>query len=401
MTKVIFIILDGLGDRPCKELKGLTPLEAASTPNMDLLVKEGICGMQAPLGLGFTPESGPAHFEIFGYTPFQKFYPRRGVIEALGTRIKLEENDVCFRVNFATFRKGKIIDRRAGRIKSVKSFEKPLTMKLRGIKFILKAGTEHRAALILRGNNLSDKLSNSDPHKIGVAPKKVIGLEKEAEFEAEVLNEYLRKSYHILNNHRINKTRKKKKLPEANYILLRGAGKFKKIQSFKERYGLKACCIAGTGLYKGFGRFIGMDLINVKGATGGKNTNIKAKFITAKRAIKKYDFVWVHIKGTDLYGHDGDCIGKKEFIEKVDKALESLMKVKALKVITGDHSTPCLMKDHSGDDVPILFNGEGVRVDDSEKFGERDCAEGGLQRIDGKNIMPEILNLIGKQKIIE
>ena len=401
MEKVIFIILDGLGDRPSKKLADQTPLEAASTPNMDLLVKEGICGMQAPLGLGFTPESGPAHFEIFGYTPFKKFYPGRGVIEALGTSAKLKENDVAFRVNFATFKKGRIVDRRAGRIKNVKPFEKVLSMKLRGIEFILKAGTEHRAALILRGDNLSEKLSDSDPHKVGLAPGKVMGLEKEAEFEAEVLNEYLKRVHQILSKHRINKSRRKKRLPEANYLILRGAGKFKKVQSFKQRYGLKACCIAGTGLYKGLGKFIGMDLINVKGATGGKDTNLKAKFMAAKRALKKYDFVWVHVKGTDLYGHDGDPIGKKNFIEKVDEALGILMNVKALKVITGDHSTPCSLKDHSGDDVPILFHGEGVRSDDSFRFGERDCMEGGLQRIDGKDIMPEILNLIGKQKVIE
>ncbi len=401
MTKAIFIILDGLGDRPCKEFRGKTPLEAASTPNMDSLVKEGVCGMQSPLSLGFTLESGPAHFEIFGYTPFKKFYPGRGIIEALGTGAKLREKDIAFRVNFATVKNGKIKDRRAGRIKSVKSFEKPLSMKLKGIEFILKSGTEHRAALIMRGSNLSDKLSNSDPHKIGVAPKKVKALGKEAEFETEILNEYIKKVHQILNKHRINKTRKRKKLPEANYILLRGAGKFKEVQSFKEKYRLKGCCIAGTGLYKGFGKFIDMKLINVKGATGGKTTNVKAKFMAAKRALKRYDFVWVHVKATDLYGHDGDPVGKKNFIEKVDEALEVLKKVKALKVITGDHSTPCSLKEHSGDDVPILFNGKGVRVDDCVKFGERECSEGGLQRIYGKNIIPEILNLIGKQDIIE
>ena len=401
MNKVIFIILDGLGDRPCKELNGKTPLEAASTPNMDSLAKGGICGMQSPLSLGLTLESGPAHFEIFGYSPFRKFYPGRGVIEALGAGAKLQKNDVAFRVNFATVKNGKIKDRRAGRIKNVKSFEKSLSMKLRDIEFILKASTEHRATLILRGGNLSDKLNSSDPHKTGVAPKKVKALDKEAKFEAEILNKYIEQAHEILNRHKVNRDRRKKKLPEANYLLLRGAGKFKEVQRFKERYKLKGCCIAGTGLYKGFGKYIGLDLINVKGATGGKNTNVKAKFTAAKRALKKYDFIWVHIKATDLYGHDGDPIGKKKFIEKVDKALEVLSKVRALKAITGDHSTPCQLKEHSGDDVPILFNGEGVRVDDCVRFDERECVKGGLQRIYGKNIIPEILNLIGKQKIIE
>ena len=399
--KVVFIVLDGLGDRPCEKLEWQTPLEAAFTPNLNHLAKEGICGMCSPLEFAVAPESGPAHFELFGYSPFEKFYPGRGIIEALGTGIKLKENDIAFRVNFATLKKGKIVDRRAGRIKNVKPFEKDLSMELRGVKFILKAGTEHRAALILRGSNLSHKLSDSDPRKINKPPKEVRALDKEAEFTAEILNEYIEKACKILSNHRINKIRRKKNLPEANCILLRGAGKFKKVESFKKRYGLRACCIAGAGLYKGFGKFIGMDLINVKGATGSKDTSIKAKFIAAKRALRKYDFVWVHIKGTDLYGHDGDCIGKKKFIEKVDEALGILTDVKALKVITGDHSTPCSLKEHSGDDVPILFHGVGVRRDKVSSFGERECANGGLQRIRGKDIIQEILNLIGKQRIIE
>jgi len=140
--KTIFIILDGLGDRPVQEFGGKTPLEAAFTPNMDFLAEQGICGMMAPLGLGFTPESCPAHFEIFGYHPFQDFYPQRGPLEALGAGFKLKNKDIAFRVNFAFFDRGKIIDRRAGRIKNVKIFEKDLSFIIKNVKFILKAGTE-------------------------------------------------------------------------------------------------------------------------------------------------------------------------------------------------------------------------------------------------------------------
>ncbi len=400
-SKVLFIILDGLGDRPSKKLRGETPLEAASTPNMDFLVREGICGMQTPLGLGFTLESGPAHFEIFGYHPYQKFYPGRGVLEALGCNFRLKKEDIAIRVNFATYRDGKIIDRRAGRIKDVSIFEKDLSFELNGVEFILKAGTEHRAALIIRGENLSEKVSDSDPKKEGRAPKKIKALCKEAKFTAEILNKYIKKAHEILEKHPENKKRIRKKLLPANFLLLRGAGKYREIPSFMERYSLKACCIAGAGLYKGFGRYVGMDILKVKGVTGGKDTNIEAKFKAAKKALRKYNFVWVHIKATDLYGHDGDCIGKKEFIEKVDNALSHILDAKCLKVITGDHSTPCSLKEHSGDEVPILFHGEGVRKDNVLHFGERDCMQGGLERIEGKDIMPEILNLIGKQNVIE
>ena len=398
--KILFIILDGLGDRPVKELGDLTPLEAAKTPNMDFLVKEGICGMMAPLGLGFTPESGPAHFEIFGYHPYENFYPRRGPLEALGAGFKLEQSDVAFRVNFATVKQNEVVDRRSGRIKSVKIFEKVLSFNIGDVEFLLKAGTEHRAALILRGKKISPEVSDSDPREEGRKPKKVKALSRNAEFTAKILNQYLEKVQEILKNHPENKKRKNKGLLEANYLLLRGGGRYRKTMSFKKKYSLKSCCIAGTGLYKGFGKFLGMDLINVKGATGGKDTNVKAKFTAAERSLKKYDFVWVHIKATDLFGHDGDARGKKEFLEKIDNALKVLMKEKCLLVITGDHSTPCSLKEHSGDPVPILFSGRVVRKDTNAQFGERVCAKGGLGRIQGWQIMPEILNLIGKQKII-
>jgi 2,3-bisphosphoglycerate-independent phosphoglycerate mutase len=401
--KTIFIILDGLGDRPVKEFGGKTPLEAANTPNMDFLVERGICGMMAPMGLGFTLESGPAHFEIFGYHPFENFYPGRGPIEALGAGFKLKQGDIAFRANFATLKGGKIIDRRAGRIKNVKIFEKKLSFKIKNVEFILKAGTEHRAGLILRGKGLSLKTSNNHSHKTGIKPKKIIALDKteQANFTAEILNQYLEQAHKILQNHSENEKREKKGLLSANYLIFRGGGEYKKVISFDKKYGLKSCCIAGTGLYKGFGKFLGMKIIKVKGATGGKVTDIKAKFLAAKKNLKNYNFIFVHVKATDLFGHDGDAEGKKQCLEKIDKELKILMKEKCLLSITGDHSTPCSVYDHSGDPVPILFSGKSVRTDTNAKFGERVCAKGGLGRMQGWQIMPEILNLSGKQKIIE
>lgn len=399
--KAILIILDGLGDRPIKEFDDKSPLEFAKTPNMDFLVEQGICGMMAPLGLGFTPESGPAHFEIFGYSPFQDFYPGRGVIEVIGTGYNLEQGDIALRLNFATIENGKIIDRRAGRIKSVKIFEKDLSFSIRGVKFILKAGTEHRGALIIKGKNLSSNISNNDSHKTGKAPKKVKAISKDAEFTADVLNEYIEKANKILENHKENKKREKNKLMSANYLLVRGAGKYKQVISFKEKYGLKSCCVAGGGLYKGIAKFLGMDVINVKKATGGKDTDIKAKFIATKNNLKKYDFIFLHIKATDLFGHDGDPVGKKNCIEEIDKNIPILTQNSdTLIVITGDHSTPCAVGDHSGDPVPIFFSGKTIRKDSNAEFGERVCSKGGLGRIKGNQIMPQILNLIGKQKLI-
>ncbi|MDP2820723.1 MAG: 2,3-bisphosphoglycerate-independent phosphoglycerate mutase [bacterium] len=394
--KCIFIILDGLGDRPIKELGNLTPLEAANTPNMDFLAQQGDCGMLLPVGLGIAPESGPAHFEIFGYSPFSDFYPGRGPLEALGTGFDLKENDLAFRVNFATLENNKIIDRRAGRIKDVSIFEKDLSFELNGVQFIFKAGTEHRGALILRGENLSKELTDSDPRQENLPPLEIKPLSPTADFTAMILNEYLRKTNEILSEHSVNKKREKDGLLAANYLLLRGAGFFKEIEPFNEKYNLKSCCIAGAGLYKGIAKFLKMDLITTQEATGAKDTNIKNKISKAKEMIDDYDFIWVHIKAVDLFGHDGDFVGKTEILEKIDKNLEIIKNTDCLKIITGDHSTPCEIKDHSSDPVSLLISGHGIQKETMEKFGEKNCENGKLGTMIGKDLMPKIKDLMAE-----
>jgi len=157
--------------------------------------------------------------------------------------------------------------------------------------------------------------------------------------------------------------------------------------------------VAGGGLYKGVGALLGMDVVEVKGATGKADTDVKAKFAAAGKALESHDFVFVHLKGTDVFAEDGNAREKKEFIEKVDKEFPQLMKGGALIVVTGDHSTPCALKAHSADPVPLLMDGEGVRRDDVESFGERPCARGGLGRMIGLQLMPEIINVLGKSEL--
>jgi 2,3-bisphosphoglycerate-independent phosphoglycerate mutase len=392
--KCIFIILDGLGDRPIKELGNLTPLEAANTPNMDFLVQQGFCGMLQPIDSKTAPESGPAHFEIFGYSPFTDFYPGRGPLEALGTGFDLKENDLAFRINFAFLKNNKIIDRRAGRIKDVSVFEKYLSFELNGIQFIFKAGTEHRGALILRGKNLSSEITDSDPRQENLSPLEIKPLNSSADFTAMALNEYLKKANEILSEHPTNKKREQDGQLAANYLLLRGAGFFKDVIPFNEKYNLKSCCIAGAGLYKGIAKFFKMDLITTQGATGTKDTNIQNKILQANKMLNKYDFVWVHIKAVDLFGHDGDFVGKKEILEKIDKELEIVKDNNCLKIITGDHSTPCEIKDHSNDPVPLLISGQGIQKESAQKFGETNCRNGKLGTIKGKDLMPKIKDLM-------
>src|SRR3989338_1809827 len=403
MNKVIFVVCDGLGDRPIKQLKNLTPLEAAKTSNLDKLAKEGITCLVHTVGYGIRPGSDVSHLSLFGYDTKQ-CYKGRGMYEALGLGMKLNKGDVAFRCNLATVKSDlTIVDRRAGRIESAEPFIKELDGALiNGVRFAIQPGVMNRTAVVMSGYNLSYKVSDPDPHEIDVKAKKAMPLDnsKEAQFTADVLNRFIEFAHIKLKQNPLNKERSKKKLPEANYLLLRGAGYVEEVQSFFDKYKLSACCIAGAPLYKGIAKALGMDIIEVKGATGTLHTDLEAKFTAAKNALKRYDFVFVHIKATDSCGEDGNFAEKKKFIEKIDKAIRIISNLDdTLIVVTADHSTPCTLKTHSADPVPILMNGIGVRVDDVTKFGERACANGGLGHIIGLNVMPEIMNLLGKSQL--
>lgn len=397
--KILFIVLDGLGDRPCDELGGLTPLEAARTPVMNLLAEKGASGLVDVAGIGIRPGSDVGHLSLLGYDP-AKYYPGRGPLEALGAGITLNPGDVAFRVNFATVdAKGKILDRRAGRIDSCKVFEPALEKIKLPRKYVFKTTIEHRGVLVLRGPGLSDKVSPNDNKHSGIKPTdfKPLDSTKEAATTAALLNDFVKQAAKLLDKNPENTKRKKKKLLPANYLLIRGAGEYKPLPSFKDRYNLTAAVVAGGNLYKGIARAVGMDVLEVRGATGMRDTNLLAKVLSAKNALLTHDFVFLHIKGTDEYGEDGDALGKKGFIERIDSALAELANLdKTLVVITGDHSTPCSLKAHSGDNVPILINGPGVRVDHIQKFGERDAGRGSLGRLTGLDVMPELLNLAGR-----
>lgn len=390
MKKIIFIIIDGIGDKPISKFKGKTPLESAKTPNMDKLAKKGINGIMHVLKKGKAPHSDEGHLTLFGYD-LKKYYPGRGPIEALGVGIKLKYGDIALRANLATVNNKLIVkDRRAGRIESTAPFVRLVNgTVIDGIKFIIKAGTSHRAAIVMRGKNLSDNITSNDPKKENKKALKVKPLNKKAKFTADVLNKFLELAYNKFKNHPLNK---KRKLP-GNYFLVRGAGHFKKIPSFKQMYNRKSCCIAGGGLYKGLGAIAGMKVLNVKGATGTPKTNVKAKFLAAVKALKQYNFVFIHIKATDVFGHDNNPNGKKQFIEKIDKNLSILMKECNLITITADHSTPCANKDHSANPVPVLICCGNFKPDSVNKFGESYCRKGKLGIMQGKDYMRKVIKL--------
>jgi 2,3-bisphosphoglycerate-independent phosphoglycerate mutase len=406
LNKVVLVVCDGLGDRPVKELGNRTPLEAAKTPNLDKLAKESECGMMHTLGRGHTPGSDTAHLEIMGYD-IGECYSGRGPIEAAGIGLQLLDGDVALRGNFGTVDDNLLIkDRRAGRILVVEPLTKALDgMEIAGVTFIVKPGTAHRAGVLMRGAGLSGAIVDVDPHKpdkpvrTPVAPKEDT---PEARHTATVLTKFLAEAHEVLKKHPLNAERENEgKLP-ANYLLVRGAGQYKEVPSFKDRYGLSACCIAGGGLYKGVGAFLGMKILEVPGATGLPDTDIKTKFKATLNCLDSYDFVFTHVKAADSLGEDGNFVAKRDFIEKIDRAAQLLndLPEKTLLIVTADHSTPCEMKAHSGDPVPIMFHGNSVRVDKVTAFNERACTQGGLGFIAGRDIMPHMMNILGTLPLV-
>jgi 2,3-bisphosphoglycerate-independent phosphoglycerate mutase len=397
MPKIILIVIDGLADEPIPQLKNKTPLEVAKTPNFDFLAKNGICGMTIPwVENKKLPTSEDTHLAIFGYNP-KITNPGRGVLEALGINFKIKKDDICFRGNFATVDDNlTIIDRRAGRIEKTESLISVLNrIKIKEVKTIVKKSFGHRIVLILRGKGLSEKVTPNDPKKIGVKVLKFLPKTKKAKKTVKILNEFLEKARFVLKNHSQNKRRiREGKLP-ANFILLRGGGKLKEVKSFREKYGLKSAFIAGGTLYKGIGRYLGMKEIGIKGATGMKDTNLRGKILGVKRNIKNFDFIFLHIKATDTFAEDGNFLGKKKFLEKIDKNLKEILNLKnTLIVITGDHPTSCLKKSHFFGKNPILIFGNGK--DKIEKFSEKTCQKGGLGVFPQLKLMKKISQLTKK-----
>lgn len=402
-VKILLIVIDGLGDSPIPELGNKTPLEAAQTPNLDFLAKQGVCGLIEPFKFDWQdkPESDTCHLALFGYEP-EKYHLGRGVYEAFGIGVNLRKGDIALRANFAAINDDlKIIDRRAGRIEATQPLVDALKeIEVEGVQFLLFKSFGHRAVLILRcltcnvKHGLSAKISDSDPKNTGVEPLQIKPLDdsKEARFTAKILNEFLEKAQQILKNHPLNLERIKKNLPPANCILTRMAGRFQETVAFEKKYGLSACCIAGGALYKGIGRILGMNLIEVEGANGFKNTNLKGKISAAKDALKNYDFVFLHIKAADSLAEDGNFLGKKEFIERIDENLKPLLFLKnTLIIVTADHSTCSLLKRHCSEPIPILIFGNGK--DSVEKFSEKACLKGNLGRFNQLDLMPLFRNL--------
>lgn len=391
--KCLFVIQDGLGDRPISELGHRTPLEAARTPNMDRLIRRGIAGLVDIVAPGVRVGTDVGHLALFEQDLSDGLYGR-GPMEAAGVGILLEPGDVALRFNFATVDENLgIIDRRAGRIREgieelcQSLSEMPVAS---DIKVLCVPTTEHRGAVILKGSNLSPEISDSDPNRDGegwkileVQPR---SSRPDAARTAALLNEIIRKAHEILLRHPINFDRQKHGHPPANAIITRGAGGARNYVNLGRKRGLSIACVSGESTVLGLARLAGVTPLTSPEMTANLDTDLTVKADVALDALERYDMVYLHLKGADIAGHDRQPQLKKEFIEKTDEVLGEILNryrwTNTLFLAFGaDHSTPCELGEHSGDPVPVFLSGPGLRTDSVTSYGERACARGGLGRI--------------------
>jgi 2,3-bisphosphoglycerate-independent phosphoglycerate mutase len=367
-SKIIFLIMDGLGGLP-RPGGHETELETARTPHLDGLAKKSVCGLLDPVGYGITPGSGPAHFSLFGYDPVKNNIGR-GILEAAGIDFPMTDRDLLVRINFATVDKnGLVVDRRAGRIDNETNRRvcRKLQDKVRlgkGVEVMFESVREHRALLVLRGDGLREEIAETDPQKTGVLPIPPRALIPAAEPTAALFSEIVDQARKVLFDE-----------ARANMILLRGYARYRRYPSIQERFGLNALAIASYPMYRGIARLLGMDIAL-------PTDSINAEMDILQENYAKYDFFFVHVKPTDSTGEDGNFVAKVNVIEEVDTLIPLVTGLKPdVLVVTGDHSTPAVMASHSWHPVPVLLAAETCRPDSVERFGERDCSQGGLGRI--------------------
>jgi len=377
-SKLALVVLDGVGDLATREQGYVTPLEAASTPNLDSLSRDSAQGRMLPVAPGITPGSGPGHVGLFGYDPLE-FQVGRGVIEALGLGIELKAGDVAARANFCTLdNKGIVTDRRAGRIDTAvcEKLCAMLTAKVKkvgDVQVIIKPGKGHRFVVLFRGKGLEGPLTDADPHREGLAVPESRPVEPKsvkAKKAAKLVAEFYKAALPIIKNEK-----------PANGFLLRGIAHQPEIPTFEQRYGLRAACIAVYPMYKGLAQLVGMTKLE------GPQT-IKEQFERYLAEYDNYDYFFIHYKYTDMYGEDGNFAAKKKAIEEFDAALPVFLKKQPdVLAITGDHSTPCIVKGHSWHPQPVLLSSALSGSDKLQRFTETGANSGSLGVFEAKYLM--------------
>ena len=385
-TRIVLLVLDGLGDLPNSERADRTPLEAARTPNLDAIVPRSALGRLLPVAPGITPGSGPGHLGLFGYDPIDH-QVGRGVLEALGAGVPLQKGDVAARANFCTVDgAGIVADRRAGRISgeiSAKLVAKltSAVAPIEDVDLVMRAGMGHRFVVVLRGPGLAGEVSDADPHHEGkpIPPAHALGKDPGSEKAARIVNAFIARAREILEGEH-----------PANAVLVRGLSARPHLAGYLERFKLRACAIAAYPMYRGVAELAGMSLFPV----GEEPADA---FAVAKREWANFDYFFIHMKATDMAGEDGDFAAKTAAIEAVDQALPELLALKPdVMCVTGDHSTPVLMKGHSWHPVPAMVTGPWAGADGLARFHERNARAGSLGLLASKDLIAVLLANAGR-----
>jgi 2,3-bisphosphoglycerate-independent phosphoglycerate mutase len=401
--KIGYVLLDGCADRPVPSLNYTTPLEAAYTPFLDRISARSRLGSVTTVGKGIAPESDIAVFNMLGYA-FGGDYPGRGVVEAVGAGLKVRDGDLALRANFASARGSVIVDRRAGRDltqgEADELAEEVNSIRLDGAEFRFKSTVSYRGVLVLKeSGGLSAAVSNTDPAYARVggfgAAKQLTGSDSvmpsipespdpKAKVSAELVNEFTAKAQKVLARSRVNKARVLRgKLP-ANCLLLRDAGDhLPRLQPFEKRYGLKGTALVEMPAEVGIAELLGMNKVAIKDRNDMKE---KAALFSSK--LRDGTVVYVHIKGPDEFGHDGDARGKKRNIELIDRDFFSSCAEhlgEATIAVSCDHATPCTIKMHSADPVPLLVTSDSGG--DRMRFTEANAKVGSLGHLRGSEVL--------------
>ena len=415
---MIYVLLDGVGDLPHPDLAGKTPLEAATTRNMDVLAKNGSMGQVISVGKGIAPESDIAVFNMLGYKFQHSDYAGRGVIEAIGIGVDFKDGDLALRGNFATLdNEGKIIDRRAGRKigrEDAEEISKEIEKKIRfsnpNASVVVVPTVDHRVIVRLRDSkSLSSEITNTDPayarvDGMGIAKavsdfmkiEKCIPLEQteNAASAANLVNEFTEQSLEIMKKSDVNKQRSQENKKSLNSILLRDAGnKYPNVKPINDLHSMNFSCIVDMPVEVGISNILKMKTFNAGGLT-----DYEGKASIAAQAMETENAIYVHLKGPDEFGHDGDAIGKMKNIEEIDKRffgtlLDRIDVSKITVMISADHSTPCIYKRHSDDPVPLLISGDMITNDDTQRFTEAEAKKGAIGLIEGAQVVKTGIDL--------
>jgi len=417
---VVYVLLDGVGDLPHPDLKGKTPLEAAVTPNLDKLTKNGLMGEVISVGKGIAPESDIAVFNMLGYKFQHEDYVGRGVIEAIGVGIDFKDGDLALRGNFATLNDDEvIIDRRAGRSieredasEIANEVEQNARFSVPNTSVVVAPTIGHRVTVRIRceGHSLSSSITNTDPaysrvSGMGIAKavtdymkiEKCLPLNDSSEtnLSAKLVNEFTEQSLSIMKRSEVNRRRKENHKKLLNSILLRDAGnRYPVVTPINDLHSMNFSCIVDMPVELGISEVLKMKAFNAGGLT-----DYEEKARVAAKAMETQNAIYVHLKGPDEFGHDGDAFGKMKNIEEIDRRffgtlLNNIDTKKVSVMVSADHSTPCIYKGHSDDPVPILVSGDFIKKDETVRYTETESKKGKIGFLEGSQVVKTCLEII-------